>query len=171
MLPESLVFCDWQLGDYHLRKREYDRALEYYRKTVEMDPSLTVAQIGISRAYEHKGMYAEAIAQYEAVRDKSENKLLPGAAGYTYAVTGRRDEARKILKRLTNGTKDSSDNPFLVATIYAGLGERDAAFEWLERAFAERALMPGPLLYDPRLDNLRDDARYKGMVRRMNLPS
>ncbi|HWT02397.1 MAG TPA: tetratricopeptide repeat protein [Pyrinomonadaceae bacterium] len=157
------------MGDYYLQKREYDRALEHYRKTIEMDPSMLAAQVGIGRAYEQKGMYAEALRQYELVREKSESKRLPGAAGYTYAVTGRRDEARKMLKRLTAPAQELSENPYLAAVIYAGLGERDAAFEWLEKSLAERALMPGPLLFDPRLDTLRGDARFKHLARRMNL--
>jgi tetratricopeptide (TPR) repeat protein len=154
-----------------VQKREYDRAMEHYRKTVEMDPSMLAAQVGIARAYELKGMYAEALKQYELVRGKSEDKLLPAAAGYTYAVTGRRDEARKILKRLTARTKGYPEHPYMAAVIHAALGERDAAFEWLEKSLAERALMPGPLLFDPRLDALRDDARFKQLARRMNLPS
>jgi len=95
---------------------------------------------------------------------------LPAPAGYTYAVTGRKDEARKILRRLTTGTKELSDNPYLVAVIHAALGEWDATFKWLEKSFNERALMPGPLLFDPRLDSLRGDARFKQLAQRMNLP-
>jgi Tfp pilus assembly protein PilF len=159
------------MGDYYLQKRDYDRAIEHYRKTIEMDPSMLAAEVGIGRAYEQKGMYAEALRQYELVRGRTESKLLPGAAGYAYAVMGRKDEARKILKRLTTGTKDSSENPYLAAVIHAGLGERDAAFEWLEKSFAEGWLMPGPFLFDPRLDTLREDARFKQLARRMNLPS
>lgn len=159
------------MGDYYFQLRDYDRALEHYRKTVEMDPSLLTAQVGIARAYEQKGMYREAFEQYEKAREKTSEKLLPSAAGYAYAVSGRKDEARKMIKRLTTGTKEFANNPYLAAVIHAGLGERDAAFVWLERAFDERSLMPGSLLFDPRLDSLRDDARFKQLVRRMNLPS
>ncbi len=157
------------MGDYYLQLRDYDRALEHYRKTIEMDPSLLVAQVGIARVYEQKGMYREALEQYEVVRGKT--KQMPGAAGYTYAVTGRRDEARRILKLMATATKESGDNPYMVAVIHAALGEKDAAFRWLEKSFDERALMPGPLLFDPRLDSLRGDERFKQLARRMNLPS
>src|SRR6266850_190799 len=135
-----------------------------------MDPSLFSALIGIGRAYEQKGMYTEALVQFQEVRTKSKSKLMPGHAGHTYAVSGRKDEARKILNSLLAEANQSRGNSYMVAVIYAGLGEKDQAFKWLEKAYADYSLLPGPLHFDPRLDILRNDPRYKSLLRRSGLP-
>ncbi len=158
------------LGDYYIQIRQYDQAIAQYRKTLEMDPNLLSAQIGIGRAYEQKGMYAEALAQFQEVKNKSQSKLMPGHAGHTYAISGRKDEARKILNGLLEEANQSRGNSYMVAVIYAGLGEKDQAFKWLEKAYADYSLLPGPLRFDPRLDILRNDARYKNLLRRGGLP-
>jgi tetratricopeptide (TPR) repeat protein len=158
------------LGDYYMQKRQYDQAITQYRKTLEMDPTFFLAQVGIGRALEQKGMYSEALEQFQEVKNKSENKLLPGHAGHTYAISGRKDEARKILNSLLEEAHQSRGNPYLVAVIYAGLGEKDQAFKWLEKAFSDYSLLPGPLRFDPRLDVLRNDPRYKELLKRCGLP-
>jgi tetratricopeptide (TPR) repeat protein len=158
------------LGDYYFEMRRYDRALEQYRKTLEMDSSLTAAQVGIGRAYEQMGMYKEALEQFREVQRKSDSKRLPTQAGYTYALWGRKDEARKILNRLLQESRQSTRNPYMVAIVYAGLGEKSNALKWLETAYAEHALLPGPMSFDSRLDTLRTDARFKEILLHMGLP-
>lgn len=158
------------LADYYVQLRQYDRAIEQYRKTIEIDPSMHSAQLGIGRALEQKGMYREALAEYQEVQSKLGEKLIRPQAGYTYAVSGRKDEARKILNRLLEQAKQANGNPYIIAVIYAGLNEKDDAFKWLEKSYDARTLMPGSLRFDPRLDSLRDDPRYKALAQRMNLP-
>lgn len=158
------------LGDYYMQKRQYDQAITQYRKTLEMDPNFLLAQVGIGRAFEQKGMYAEALQQFQEVKNKSESKVMPGHAGHTYAISGRKDEARKILNSLLEKANQARGNPYMVAVIYAGLGEKDQAFKWLEKAYADYSLLPGPLRFDPRLDTLRNDSRYKDLLRRTGLP-
>jgi len=167
--PLSLTINN-ALGDYYIQLRQYDRAIAQYRKTLEMDPNFSTAQIGIGRAYEQKGMYREALEQFQEVQNKSESQHLPSHAGYTYAVSGRKDEARRILNSVLEEVKQGKGNAYIVAVIYAGLGEKDEAFRWLEKAFADYTLLPGPLSFDPRLDTLRDDARFKDLLRRSGLP-
>ncbi|HKO98917.1 MAG TPA: winged helix-turn-helix domain-containing protein [Pyrinomonadaceae bacterium] len=157
------------LGDYYIQTRQYDRAIEQYRKTLELDPGFLTSRVGIGRAYEQKKMYREALEQFEEVKKRSNSKVLPGHAGYTYAVSGRKDESRKLLNGLLEEARQGNGNPYIVAVVYAGLGEKDQAFEWLEKAFADYSLLPGPLRFDPRLDSLRDDPRYKDLLRRSGL--
>jgi DNA-binding winged helix-turn-helix (wHTH) protein/TolB-like protein len=158
------------LGDYYFHTRQYDRSIAQHRKTLEIDPSYLSAHNGMGRAYEQKGMYREAIEEYRKGVKSSDGKLTPAISGYTFAVSGRRSEAVRILDRLIERKKQTSGSPYLVAVIYAGLGSRDEAFKWLDRAFAEHALLPGPIRFDPRLDSLRDDPRFRNLLGRMGLP-
>lgn len=158
------------LGDYYIQIKQYDQAIAQYRKTIEMDNSFTTAQVGLGRAYEQKGMFTEALEQFAAARNKSKRELPLGHEGHVYAVSGRKDEARKVLTSLLDQANQGDGNPYMIAIVYAGLGEKDEAFKWLEKAFADYSLLPGPLRFDPRLEILRSDARYKDLIRRSGLP-
>jgi DNA-binding winged helix-turn-helix (wHTH) protein/TolB-like protein len=158
------------LGDYYFHKRQYDRSIEQHRKTLEIDPTYLSAHNGMGRAYEQKGMYREALEEFRKGFKSSDPKLMPAISGYTYAVSGKRDEAVKILGRLIEPKKQAAGNPYQVAVIYAGLGSKDEAFKWLDRAFTEHSILPGPLRFDPRLDSLRTDARFKNLLERVGLP-
>lgn len=98
----------------------------------------------------------------------SKNRL--SVTGYTYAVSERKDLAREVLNDLLKRSKETYISPYQVAVIYAGLGEKDEAFIWLNKACDEHSLIPGPIRNDPRLDSLRDDPRYKDLLRRIGLP-
>ena len=90
------------------------------------------------------------------------------ALGHTYAVAGKRSEARKILEELKEGSKRENVSPYYIAGMHAGLGEKEQAFEWLEKAYEEREI--GLVKVDPRLDPLRSDPRFQDFLRRMNFP-
>ena len=158
------------LGDYYIQIKQYDQAIAQYRKTLEMDSSFTTAQVGLGRAYEQKGMFTEALEQFAAARNKSKRELPLGHEGHVYAVSGRKEEARKVLKSLLDQANQGDGNPYMIAIVYAGLGDKDEAFKWLEKAFADYSLLPGPLRFDPRLEILRSDARYKDLIRLSGLP-
>jgi len=104
-------------------------------------------------------------------------ELVPGASfliallGDTYASAGYRDEAHKILEELQEVSKQRYVTPYAVGRIYAALGMKDEAFQWLETAYRERAALVACLKADPRLDNLRADPRFKDLLRRMNFPA
>src|SRR5439155_15148883 len=102
--------------------RQYDEAIEQSRKTIEMDRRFATAYQNLGRAYEQKGMYAEAVATFQEL-----NKVAPdnGLAllGRAYALTGKTDEARKILAQLKELSARRYVSPYQVAMIYAGLGD------------------------------------------------
>jgi predicted Zn-dependent protease len=86
-------------------------------------------------------------------------------------VIGRRAEAEKILRNLEQKSKSAYVSPYMIATVYAGLGEKDKAFEFLERAYQERSLdISWHLRADLRIDNLRSDPRFETLLRRVGLP-
>ena len=93
------------------------------------------------------------------------------ALAYGYAGIRRVAEARKILRDLEQRSASSEISPYIVATIYAGLGERQKAFDYLERAYRERSIeLSWSRKADPRLDPLRSDARFQSLLRRVGFP-
>ena len=87
--------------------------------------------------------------------------------GYLYAVTGKKDEALKIIEQLE--TKPNSQTPIQVAEIHAGLGDADAAFTWLGKAYDQRSPFLWRIKLTPQFDRLRSDRRYAENLRRVNL--
>ncbi|MDQ3710608.1 MAG: hypothetical protein M3388_00075 [Acidobacteriota bacterium] len=80
-----------------------------------------------------------------------------------------RDKANKILDELREMSKQRYVSPYLFAVVYVGLGDKEQAFAWLEKAYHERTFFLIWLKVEPRFDSLRDDARYKDLLRRIGL--
>ncbi len=87
---------------------------------------------------------------------------------YTYVLAGRREEADKILRDLDDATKRRGS--FWMASIHVALGQKDEAFNWLEKAYEERRPQLISLRIRPELDPIRDDPRFQDLLRRMNFP-
>jgi serine/threonine protein kinase/tetratricopeptide (TPR) repeat protein len=149
----------------------YDQEMEQCRKTLEMDPSFPLAHACLSDSYKNKRMYKEAVAEMLKAIDLSGGSVVwVSALAQTYALAGRRDEAIKILNELKARSKQEYVSPNLFAYIYAGLGDKDQAFAWLEKAYEERSDLVGGLKVGRQLDPLRSDPRFQDLLRRMNLP-
>jgi len=146
--------------------RRYDQAIKQLRKTLEMDPHFYPAHIDLGRVYEEKQMYVESITEFQKARDLSgDNADALAALGHAYAVSGEKEKALAMLARLDELSKTNYVSPYGVATVYAGLGEKAKAFEWLRRASAEHAGWVVYLKVDPKLDSLRQDRRFKDLLR------
>jgi tetratricopeptide (TPR) repeat protein len=149
----------------------YDQEVEQCRKTLEMDPSFPLAHACLSDAYKNKRMYPEAIAEMLKAIDLSRGSVVwVSGLGQTYALAGRRDEALKVLRQLQARSKQEFVSANLFAYIYAGMGDRDQAFTWLEKAYEERSDLVAAFRIGRQLDPLRSDPRYQDFLRRMNLP-
>jgi len=145
---------------------EYDRAIEQSVKTIELDPNFHPAYERLGDSYLQKGMLAEAIAAFEKALALSGRSLFTLAElGSAYARSGRREETESVLDEL----KERFNKAYVSAWIYAGLGENDSAFEWLEKAYEERDSSIVYLKVDPRLTRLRSDRRFADLLRRINL--
>jgi len=113
----------------------------------------------------------EAIAEFQRAI-----QLEPAAAenrsmlGHAYAVSGNKVQTLKVVYDLKELSKTSYVPPYNIAIVYAGLGEKDQAFAWLDRAFSERSGYLTWLTTDPQLDVLRSDPRFADLVRRVGLP-
>jgi len=146
----------------------YDESIRQSRKTLEMDPNFAIAHFELGQAYAQKRMYSEAIAELErAIALSGSSTTFKSNLAYTYAVSGRRNEALKILNDSTgrsNGFSDASE----IALIYTGLGDNDQAMAWLDKAYSER--FNPSILLRPGFDSLRSDSRFQDLVHRVGLP-
>jgi len=152
-------------------QRQSDRALEQYRKALEMDPNAGFTHWAIGNVYVQKKMYAEAVAEYQkAIPLSGDSPDEPASLGYVYALSGKRQEALRIIEDLKERSTRQHVSPTVIAVIYGGLGEKDAAFEWLEKAYNTRDFILTLLKIEPMFDPLRDDARFAELMRRVGFP-
>ena len=136
-----------------------------------MDPSFALTTQYIGLAYLEKGMYKEAIEYCEeAAAPVSASPYAISALGYVYAISGKKPEAEKVCDRLKKLSEQKYISPRFIASIYAGLGEKDKALESLSAAYEDRSLQIGPgIIADPTYDSLRAEPRFQDLLRRMGL--
>jgi TolB-like protein/Tfp pilus assembly protein PilF len=158
------------LGEVFLFSRRYDEAIRQLETTLELDSSFAYGVNKLAHAYALKGMYPQAIATSRKASS------LPGARpwflaelGYVYALAGRERDAWRILKELEELSKRRYVSAYTVAHVYIGLGDRQHALDWLERAYEERSSLLTEFT-DPLFDGLREDPQFKDLIRRMNFP-
>ena len=150
--------------------RRYAEAIGELTETLKFDERADNARTYRARAYLHSGRGELALAEFMQMREREART--PGSfgdVGQALALLGRPDEARAELARLMQLAKSRYVPALDIATVHASLGDRDSAFQWLERAFAERSTNIAFLDYDPSFDALRDDARFAPLVERIGL--
>jgi TolB-like protein/DNA-binding winged helix-turn-helix (wHTH) protein/Tfp pilus assembly protein PilF len=159
------------LGMAFFLARQYDRTIEQEAKTLELDPTFVQAYYFRGVAYSKKSMYEQGMAEFDkGMAISPVNLVALTGVGYGYAVTGRRAEAQKVLDKLNELSKHEYVSPVWRAKIYAGLEEKDRAFEWLEKAYEDRSIVSvGFMKPNPMFDPLRSDPRYADLLRRTNL--
>jgi tetratricopeptide (TPR) repeat protein len=141
---------------------------------LELDPRYRVARLGLARVYIDKGRREEARAELREVEAQAGDHLPTRITiGHMAVYLGRPEEARRLLEELLrlSKTKTRYVSPVDVAVLYSQLGDRDRAFEWLERAYAERTPMLTRIGVFRAFQPLRGDPRYRDLLRRMNLPA
>jgi serine/threonine-protein kinase len=166
----------FNLGRAYLHAGRYDEAIEKTNEFLELQPNSLLGRLDLGAAYQEKGMYEDAIAEYKKARDLSRGGAWenghPAAhanLAYTYAVSGRRDEALAILDELKEEFERNYLPPTYVATVYAGLGDKDQAFQWLEKAYDKRDAELTWLKVNRKWAPIRDDPRFEDLLRRVNL--
>jgi TolB-like protein/DNA-binding winged helix-turn-helix (wHTH) protein/Tfp pilus assembly protein PilF len=158
------------LGAVLFLARQYDRAIEQEAKTLELDPNFFPAYYFRGLAYSEKSLHEQSMEEFRKGMAISVNPGTLTGLGYGYAVTGRRDDAQKVLDKLNELSKHEYVSPVWRAKIYAGLGEKDSAFEWLEKAYEDRSIVSvGFIKRNPLFDPIRSDPRYADLLRRTNL--
>ncbi len=169
--PLSLIISDVVGWIYYLA-RDYDRAIEEFRKTVELGPNFYPGHYDLGMTYVENGMYEKALAELEVAVTLSGGspRTLSGLA-YAYAVAGKEAEARKLLNDLRELSRHRYVPAHDIAVIYAALGEKDEAFTWLEKAYQERHPWLIMFRVAPKVDGLRSDPRFQDLLRRLNFPT
>ncbi|HYG81577.1 MAG TPA: tetratricopeptide repeat protein, partial [Pyrinomonadaceae bacterium] len=157
------------LGARLMYARKYERALEQLRKAVEIDQNFAQAQHTLGVAHVHLGMFEEAFAAFGRARPLDDNPWVVASLGHAHAVSGRRDEARRMLAELKDLSKSERVPPEEVARVYAGLGEKEQALTWLEKAYEEHSDALVFVRVDPAWDGLRSDPGFTDLLRRIGL--
>ena len=166
--PLLLIFSLNEGGIFQ-SMRKYDKAMELYRKVLEMNPNFGPAYLYLGSALVEQGRVDEGIAEIQTAISLGSGQRGLVNLGYAYAVAGRRDEAEKVISELTGLAKQRYVSPFGVACIYAGLRKKDQAFEWLEKSYQEHIWDMLGLKIQPMLDGLRSDPRFSDLVRRVGV--
>ena len=157
------------LGWIYYLAGQNDKAIAQCRKILELDPSSFPARRYLGLAYEAKGMNAEAIAEFEKGVKLSGSPLMLALLGHAYAVAGRTAEAKQVLTDLQQLQDQRYVSPYTVAAIYAGLGDQEQAFKWLERAVEERDIWLMNLKVDPVFAKLRSNRQFTDILARIRL--
>ena len=148
---------------------QYDRAIEQHLKVMELDPNVGgLTRLYLGEAYLKQRRFPEAIAEIQKAGQFG--VMQTATLGYAYAVSGNRAEAEKVLGHLRSLATQKYVPPFTIALIYSGLGDKDQAFAWLEKAYGERSVWLTWLKVDPKFDSLRTDPRFADLLRRIRLP-
>jgi TolB-like protein/Tfp pilus assembly protein PilF len=148
--------------------RRYDEAIAQLRKTIEMEPHSYLAHYYLGQALQLKGQVSEAIAEYRKAVELDDDPFALALLGQSYARTGRRDEANKILAQLNQETKERYVSAYGVGLVFLGMGDKNRAMDELERAYREG---DGVDVYniriDPMLDDLRGDPRFEALAEKI----
>jgi tetratricopeptide (TPR) repeat protein len=159
------------LGKLHLFARQPDQAIERLQMMLESDPNFPLAHLFLAMAYSQRGLRDQAISELEKwANSPGSRTIFKAVLGFVYAQAGRRAEATSILDEL-NERRSSKQfvSPFEIALIYTGLGEKDQAFEWLEKAKTERDPFLIYIKTDPNFDSLRGDPRFDSLLHQVGL--
>jgi adenylate cyclase len=158
----------WFLGWGAIYAGRADEAIKQYSKATELDPNNPWTRLFLGRAYLFKGNPQRAIEEMErAERLNPDDPLALGFIGYAYAVNGRRPDALKILHRLDDLQKRRFVSTAARVYVYAGLGDKDKAFEWLEKAYQERSDTLAWFRNDPESKGLQSDPRFAALMRKV----
>ena len=165
--PLSLAIAvDTALIEYYSRR--YDRAAAKLEAVLAMDPSFRRAHL-VRNVYVQMGRFDDALSDIVTDRAGADNLWNTAGLAHVYGRAGRPAEARAELVRLLKRHRPGETDPGIIFWAYAGMGDRDEALSWLERAYAEHSNILGTLKVDPAYDSLRAEPRFQYVLRRVGL--
>jgi TolB-like protein/DNA-binding winged helix-turn-helix (wHTH) protein len=151
------------------RARRYDDAIRVAHQALELDPAFVNALWWEGLSHAGKRDYSKSIARLTVAAKTNDSPIFRGALGHVYGLAGQKGKAIQMLEELTAMSKQRYVSPVDFAILYAGLGDVDATFRWLENAYQTRATRVHELKF-MYFDNLRPDPRYADLARRVGLP-
>jgi TolB-like protein/Flp pilus assembly protein TadD len=169
--PLSLQFLQGMGANYYFM-RQYDKAIEYYNQSVQLDPNFAMGHLYLGYAYVEKGMYAEAISALAKQPTYLWDGPNLGARGYVYAQWGKPEETLKLLERWKSPSASMTENARVGSAVlfYLGLKDYDRVFEWLNKAVENRWYWVIYLKVRPLYEPIRSDPRYHALLHQMRIP-
>jgi eukaryotic-like serine/threonine-protein kinase len=169
-LDPASVSIRRSMGWLQYYARRYEDALENLRRALAMNPTAEETHRLLGLVYLQQGAFDDATASFKEALVNSPNDMLALAGlGHVAFRRGRVPEARAVLEQIQARARVSYVSPVAPAQLYVTLGERDRAFEWLDRAYQDRRGWLAYLKIEPMLDGLRDDPRFPRLLERMRL--
>lgn len=166
--PLSLII-NADLATSYLSAEKYDEAIALYKRTIELDENFYYSRIYLGRTYALKGDYENAVKELKKAESLYDDPQVQMLLARTYVWMKKPEEARKILNKMTELSKQKYVSPYYLAEIHTGLGEKDEAFKLLEKALEMRE---GPMVYlkiEPFFRELHGDPRFDSLVARVGL--
>lgn len=158
------------LGEAYYQGRRFDVTVEENHKALELDPSYAIALVNIGRAYEQMGMHQQARDAFQRILTVApEDPAILALMGHEYAVSGDKNNADQILAKLTKISTKKYVPAIYFAVVYIGLGRKNEAFQWLDKAYQERCEYLVYLGSEPLADPLRSDPRFSRFLSRLGL--
>ncbi len=158
------------VGRFYELLGEDDQAMVEWERALELAPNYHATHQHIGNFHCRKGDTELALAALERARSLSpDDPHLVADLGHCYAISGRVDDARRLLNELEERSRQRYVSPMTIALVYTGLGERERAIEWLERASEARALKLYNMSVDTRYRPLRSEPRFAELVRQIGL--
>ena len=151
--------------------RQPERAIEQFRKVLDHNPNYLMALSFLAEAYVQKGDFVSAVTTVDKLQQAANDPLTLPTVGYVYAKSGNSDKALEILEVLEKRSKQEYIPALAFAQIYAGLGDQEQAFTWLQKAGDEPWVWMALLKVDTKFDALRSDSRFQDILRRVGLLS
>jgi serine/threonine-protein kinase len=165
----SLIIAS-HYGFIYFFAHRYDDSIATCQKVLELDPTFFAVRRYLGQAYTQKGKYDQAIAEFQkAVAGSGGSPLMRAELAHALAISGKKDEAQRILAELNHLSTERYISPYHIALVYSGLRDKDGTFRLLERGLEQRADYMVFLKVDPRFDWLHADSRFSSLLDRVGL--
>src|SRR6204780_4166871 len=165
--PLSLIISA-DVADALSVAHRFDEAEQQARKTLQLDPNFAIGHYELGQALEQRHLHDQAIAEFQkAIAISGHSGAFDSNLGYAYAVSGRTEEAKKVVEDLEHRQDQNPSLDADIALIYVGLGDPDQAMSWLDKGYEAR--FKASILLRPAFDPLPSDARFRELLRRVGL--
>ncbi len=157
------------MGGYYSVMGDYEEAIKYFRDALELEPEFGLARQGLGIAYVMQNRPEDAVRELKLASQQMKGPRRLALLGYGYGMLGQTADALQVLEDLRNLARSERVPALTFAQVYLGMGDKDHAFEWMEKATTEKDLSMA-LQWDSLYEPLRKDPRYLRLLRRMKLP-
>ena len=162
-------FFQMSLSFFLYWARQYDDAIAQARKTLDMDPNSAINHVLLGLSLLKKGDTIGAIAELQKTKAPNPGAWYQGFLGYAYATSGDQAKAEEALRELEELANRQYVSPTAFVTIYLGLGEKEKALDWLEKAYEERDSACWYLKIDQIYDTVRSEPRFQALLKKVGL--